>query len=249
MQAAEVGSKEKPEQRSAAEVEQNGDSVNVVLNGDGAGAHDSGEDEGEDEGEDGEDEDDDAFTAQEFSIDLNAFSRGAGKNNIIFTGNQMQQPISLSREQVSQLRTAPSGDFVLPGRAPRGATRVKMLPPRARKGARALITADDVPEPNCACGLSRYGVSARPTLTMTTKTAEVEHRCMGRLFEGIDVPHDVTDAIKVRRIKLNLEEGQRPRRRWSTVVWEVRHERRFKTHRWRTAIYHCWPYSDAGGVD
>jgi hypothetical protein len=90
----------------------------------------------------------------------------------------------------------------MPGRAPRGASRVKMLPPRARKGAHAIVTTDDVSEPNCACGLSRYGVSARPILTMTTKITGAEHRCMGDLFEGIDVPHDITDTIKVRWVKI-----------------------------------------------
>ena len=168
--------------------------------GEDVGDHSSGEEEGKDnEDDDADSDDDDAFTAQEYSIDLNALARGGGKHNIIFMGNQMQQPISLSREQISQLRTAPNGDFMMPGRAPRGASRVKMLPPRAKKGVRAIVTTDDVPEPNCACGLSRYGVSARPILTMTTKTAEVEHRCMGSLFEGVDALHDVTDAIKVRR--------------------------------------------------
>jgi hypothetical protein len=90
----------------------------------------------------------------------------------------------------------------MPSRAPRGTSRVKMLPSQARKGARAIVTTNDVSEPNCSCGLSRYGVSARPILTMAIKTTGTEHRCMGDLFEGIDVPHDITDAIKVRWVKI-----------------------------------------------
>jgi hypothetical protein len=121
----------------------------------------------------------------------------------IFAGNQMSQPVSMSREQASQLRNAPDGDWVVPGRAPRGASRVKMLPPRARKGVHTIVTTDEVPEPDCACGLHRYGVRVRPVLTMTTKTAEVEHQCMGNLFEGVDVSiAQPEEAIRFREVKI-----------------------------------------------
>jgi hypothetical protein len=43
----------------------------------------------------------------------------------------------------------------------------------------------------------------RPLLTMTTKTAEVEHQCIGDLFEGIDVSiAKPEDAIKFREVKI-----------------------------------------------
>ena len=38
---------------------------------------------------------------------------------------------------------------------------------------------------------------------MTTKTAEVEHHCMGELFEGVDVSiAQPEDAIKIRNVKI-----------------------------------------------
>jgi hypothetical protein len=120
---------------------------------DGDDADDAPANDADNEHNDADAIDDNAFSATEYSIDLNALARGSS-SNIIFMGSKMSQPVSLSRDQVSQLRTAPNGDFVMPGRAPRGASRVKMLAPRTRKGARAIVTTDDVPELNCACGLS-----------------------------------------------------------------------------------------------
>jgi hypothetical protein len=114
-------------------------------------------------------------------------------------GSKMSQPIAISRAQASQLRTNHNGDFVLPGRAPHQPSRVEMLPPRQSKRVRAIATTEDAPE-LCACGLSRYGVSVRPTPKMNTKAAKAEHQCMRALFEGVGVPdYDLNDAINVRR--------------------------------------------------
>ncbi|KAI4941428.1 hypothetical protein J4E86_010461 [Alternaria arbusti] len=147
------------------------------------------------------------ISIQEFSLDLNALASQYknGGNNIIFMGNKIKAPVAISRAQMGQLRTAPNGDFVLPGGPTSRSSRVQMLPPRQSKrvrGVGAIATTEDAPD-LCACGLSRYGVSARPIPTMNTKAAKVEHQCMGALFEGIDVPdRDLGDAIKVTRRKI-----------------------------------------------
>ncbi|KAI4640812.1 hypothetical protein J4E93_008405 [Alternaria ventricosa] len=138
------------------------------------------------------------FSVHEFTFDLNALAKN-GSNHIIM-GNNMKAPVVINSMQMSQLRAGPDGGLVVGGRAPSQASRIEMLPPRQSEHARAIASAEDVPE-LCACGLSRYGVSVRPILKMDTKAGKLQHQCMGALFEGIDVPNrDLGDAIKVRRV-------------------------------------------------
>jgi hypothetical protein len=136
MQAVQAVSREEVERQTKVEAGSEDE--------DGDDADDAPANDADNEYNDANAIDDNAFSATEYSIDLNALAKGGG-SNIIFMGSKMSQPRSLSRDQVSQLRSAPNGDFVMPGRAPRGASRVKMLAPRASKGARAIVTTDYVP--------------------------------------------------------------------------------------------------------
>ena len=57
-------------------------------------------------------------------------------------GNGMSQPVSINHAQMSQLRAAPNGGFVLGGRAPSQASRIEMLPPRQSEHDRAIAVVD-----------------------------------------------------------------------------------------------------------
>ncbi|KAA8625673.1 hypothetical protein PtrSN002B_005209 [Pyrenophora tritici-repentis] len=94
---------------------------------------------------------DDSFIARKVSIDISALARGnrGGAGNIIFMGNQVSKPIAIGRSQLSQIRQAPDGSFMLGNDRSRGAMRVKMLPPRVTKQFRTIAPTDTVPEPEC----------------------------------------------------------------------------------------------------
>ena len=158
MQAVEAANrKERQSEESRPGAENSGEPINDDIHTEAAsdGGSKKGEEvldagkekeKDEDDEEDEDDEDSDAesdssgFSARGITLDLNALARGywAGGNNIVFMGNQMSQPVSLSRSQVSRLRQAPDGSFMVGGQAPHGSSRVKMLPPRATKRVRAL---------------------------------------------------------------------------------------------------------------
>jgi hypothetical protein len=156
-----------------------------------------------------------AFNVQETSLDLNKLASGG--NNIIIMSNNMSQSIDMNQEQFSQIRQAPSGDYVVGSTAPRDTTRLHMLPPHEKPGVDAVTTAEALPESGCACSLSRTrcGVGVRPISAITRKAAKAEHQSIGELFGDIERPQKLSkDAVKVTKRKLKLDDPALLKKGW-----------------------------------
>ncbi|KAF2828064.1 hypothetical protein CC86DRAFT_405083 [Ophiobolus disseminans] len=111
----------------------------------------------------------DAFSIHQFSINFSKIPQG--QNNVLFLGNGGQSMVGTA----DQLSKAPDGSLVVNSKGHRGASRVALQAMKTLPVAHPIVDSNEFPEPECACGLSRYGVSLRPISTLITKGTKTQH--------------------------------------------------------------------------
>ena len=195
------------ESDSAHDTEEDGDYEEQYAHDESDGYDEESEDagDGEDDGEEGSvvgSDISDAFSMHEITLDLTKIPQG--QNNVIFVGNGGYSMIG-TRDQLSQ---APDGSLVVNAKGYRGTSRVALQESRKYPTAHPIAAGSESLEPDCACGLSRYGVSLRPISVMTTKGSKTKHQCMGELFEGVGIP---MDAVKVTTERVKFKRPERSR--------------------------------------